>query len=71
MEHQMNGCIQLCGTCEYWMGPRSVSCTSTNVVLPRESTEGKCGCTNSPDARMDKRSNTTTCACYRKWAILK
>ena len=67
----MSGHSKLCGTCEYWVGPRQPNFYSTHVMLPDQSVIGKCYCQNAPWLRADRFSNCTTCAYYKKWQILK
>lgn len=71
MEYQMSGFSNLCGTCEYWVGPRQPNSYASHVILASQSVNGKCMCPNAPWARADKLSNVTACNCYKKWAILK
>ena len=71
MEYQMSGCSKLCGTCEFWVGPRQTSSFNTNVLLDGQSVYGKCGCLNGPHARGERLSNMTTCFNYKKWSVLK
>ena len=71
MEYQMERNRKLCGTCEYWVGPRQPNMYGTSVILPDQSIIGKCWCLNGPHARGERYSNYTTCFCYKKWSVLK
>lgn len=71
MEYQMNGISKLCGTCEYWVGPRQPNIYGTFVILENQSVSGKCWCLNCPYARSSKLSNTCSCNYYKKWSVLK
>ena len=67
----MNGHSKLCGTCEYWLGPRQLNFYSTSVILSESNVKGKCWCLTGPFARAERLSNFTTCPCYKKWSVLK
>lgn len=71
MEYQMNGHSKLCGTCEYWNGPRQPNFYGSSVILTEQCVKGKCWCLTSPHARADRFSNYTTCPYYKKWSLLK
>ena len=71
MEYKMGGHSKLCATCEYWIGPRQPNEYRSTVILPEQSIKGKCWCLNGPHARGERYSNSTTCFCYKKWAVLK
>ena len=71
MEYKMGGHSKLCATCEYWIGPRQPNEYGSTVILREQSIKGKCWCLNGPHARGERYSNSTTCFCYKKWAVLK
>ena len=71
MDYPMGGHQKLCGTCAYWLGAREPNFYGTNVMLESQSVKGKCWCMQSPYARTEKYSNTTTCSYYKKWEVLK
>ena len=71
MEYKMGGHSKLCATCEYWIGPRQPNEYGSTVILPEQSIKGKCWCLNGPHAHGERYSNSTTCFCYKKWAVLK
>ena len=71
MSYQMPGHSQLCGTCEFWVGEREPNFYGSAVVLPDQSTRGKCFCLSGPHQRADRYSNNSTCGCYRKWLLIQ
>ncbi len=71
MEYQMHGHIKLCGTCEFWVGPRQPNFYGNAAVLPEQSVKGKCFCLEGPHKRADRFSNHSTCFYYKKWSVLK
>lgn len=71
MEYQMSGYQKLCGTCEFWMGPRQPNFYGSHVVLPDQSVYGKCWCLEGPFKRCDRLSNMSVCQYYKKWSVLK
>ena len=71
MDYPMAGHTKLCGTCEFWVGPRQPNFYGNTVMLPAQNTKGNCWCLTCPYARMEKYSNTTTCMYYKKWSVLK
>ena len=71
MEYPMPGHSILCGTCEFWVGPRQPNFYANAVLLPQQSVVGKCYCLTGPFARADRYSNFTTCQYYKKWSVLK
>ena len=71
MEFSMNGALNLCATCEYWVGPRQPNFYCTHVLLPQESVKGKCFCMESSMARADMYSNSSVCWHYKRWSVLK
>lgn len=71
MEYQMPGHSKLCGTCDYWVGPRQPNFYSSAVLFPDQGVKGKCWCLTGLHARADRYCNFTTCNCYKKWTVLK
>ena len=71
MSYPMSSFSKLCGTCEFWIGPRNPNFFGTHVELDSQSVKGKCWCLNGPHPRTERYSNSTTCSCYKKWAVLK
>ena len=71
MDYRMNGNSKLCGTCEFWTGPRQPDTFGATIILADQHTSGKCWCLNGPHARGERFSNNTTCFCYEKWKVLR
>ena len=71
MSYQMSGNMQLCGTCEYWVGAREPSYFGNAVLLDNQSVKGKCFCLNGPFSRAERFSNSSTCGYYRKWLLIQ
>ena len=44
MEYPMPGHSKLCGTCEFWVGPRQPNFYANAVLLSDQSIVGKCYC---------------------------
>ena len=69
--YQMSGFSKLCGTCNYWVGPRQPNYFGSHVELQNQSVKGKCFCYGGPHMRVDKLSNSCACSRYEKWTVLK
>ena len=71
MSYQMSSFQNLCATCNFWIGPRMPNTWGNAVILDDQSVKGKCWCLRGPHARADRYSNSSTCHCYQKWAVIQ
>lgn len=70
MGYRFGSCLNLCVTCEYWIGPRQPDYFCSGVEVPSQSVMGKCWCKGGPFFRADRMSNTSACTRYKKWEVL-